>query len=73
MRKREMLYAQFLSECARVLVHAFGHTLDKPETPLPLYALINRIRRSASPAVLAEAERMLRHITEQYFSRNLTV
>ena len=54
-------------------MHAFGHTLDKPETLLPLYALINRIRRSASPAVLAEAERMLRRITEQYFSRNLTV
>ena len=36
-------------------------------------ALINRIRLSSSPAVLAEAEHLLRRITEQYFSTNLTV
>ena len=73
MRKREILYGEFIGECAKLLTDAFAHTLDKPETLLPLYALINRIRLSASPAVLAEAERMLRRITEQYFSRNLTL
>jgi hypothetical protein len=52
---------------------AFTHTLDKPETLFPLYALINRIRLRASQPVLAEAEHLLRHITEQYFARNLTV
>ena len=40
---------------------------------MPLYALTNRIRLTASQPVLAEAERLLKHITEQYFSRNLTV
>jgi len=39
----------------------------------PLYALINRIRLRASLPVLAEAEHLLRLITDQYFARNLTV
>ena len=72
-RKREQLYGEFISECARLLVDAFAHTLEKPETLLPVYALTNRIRLSASPPVLAEAEHLLRRITEQYFSKNLTV
>ena len=72
-RKREMLYGQFIGECAKLLMDSFTHTLEKPETLLPLLALINRIRFSASPTVLVEAERLLRRITEQYFSRNLTI
>lgn len=73
LRKRELLYGEFIGECARLLVDAFMHTLDKPETLLPAYALINRIRLSGSSAVLAEAENLLRRITQQYFSSNLTV
>jgi hypothetical protein len=73
MRKRETLYGEFIAQCAKLLVDAFTHTLDKPDTLLPLYALINRIRLSASKPVLAEAEHLLRRITEQYFSRNLTI
>jgi hypothetical protein len=72
-RKREALYGEFIGECSRLIVDAFGHTLEKPETLLPAYALINRIRLSAAPAVLAEAEHLLRRITEQYFSKNLTI
>jgi hypothetical protein len=73
LRKREALYGEFIGECARLLMDALGHTLERPETLLPAYALINRIRLCASPPVLAEAERLLRRITEQYFSSNLTV
>ena len=72
-RKRETLYGEFIAECAKLLVHAFTHTLDKFDTLLPLYALINRIRLSASQAVLSEAENLLKRITEQYFSGNLTL
>jgi hypothetical protein len=72
-RKRETLYGEFIAECAKLLVDAFTHTLDKPDTLLPLYARINRIRLSASQPVLAEAEQLLRRVTEQYFSRNLTL
>jgi hypothetical protein len=72
-RKRESLYGEFIAECSKLLMDAMAHTLDKPETLLNAYALLNRIRLSASPAVLAEAEHLLRYITEQYFSNNLTV
>ena len=72
-RKRETLYGEFIAECSKVLVDAFMHTLEKPETLLPVYALINRIRLCASRPVLAQAEDLLRLITQQYFSRNLDV
>jgi hypothetical protein len=73
MRKREKLYAEFIGECAKLLIDAFTHTLDDPQKLLALYALTNRIRLTASQPVLAEAEHLLSHITDQYFSRNLTV
>jgi hypothetical protein len=72
-RKREALYGEFIGECAKLLMDAFIHSLDKPEKLLLLYALINRVRLCASPRVLAEAERLLTRITDQYFSDNLTV
>lgn len=73
MRKRETLYGQFITECAKLFMDAFTHALDKPETLLTLLALINRIRLSASAPVLAEAEQLFRRITQQYFSPNLTL
>lgn len=73
MRQREKLYADFIDECARLLIDAFAHTLDNPEKLLRLYALTNRVRLTASQPVLAEAEQLLGHITDQYFSRNLSV
>ena len=71
--KREALYGEFIVECGKLLMDALTHTLERPETLLPAYALLNRIRVSASLGVLAEAERLLMRITEQYFSSNLTV
>jgi hypothetical protein len=73
LRQREVLYGEFIGECAKRLVDSFTHTLDEPEKLLQLYALINRIRLSASKPVLAEAERLLTHITEQYFAGNLSI
>lgn len=71
--KREILYGEFIGECAKVFMDAFTHTLEKPETLLSVYALINRIRLCASRPVLVEAEHLLTRITEQYFSRNLSI
>jgi hypothetical protein len=73
LRTREALYGEFIAECTKLLIDAMAHTLDKPETLLHAYALLNRIRLSASPAVLKEAEHLARRITDQYFSNNLTV
>lgn len=70
--KRETLYGEFISECSKLLMDSLAHTLEEPETLLSAHALLNRIRLSASDAVRAEAEQMLRRITEQYFSPNLS-
>ena len=72
-RHRETLYSEFIHESSKLVVDSFGHTLETPETLLSAYELINRIRLSASDGVLAEAEDVLRHITDLYFSPNLSV
>jgi len=72
-RQRETLYAEFIHESSKLVVDSFVHTLETPETLLAAYELINRIRLSASDFVLREAEDVLRHITELYFSPNLSV
>lgn len=73
MRKRETLYNEFIGECATRLVDALAHHLESPEPMLPVYALMNRIRLTASKPVLIEAERLLVRISEQYFSEPLGV
>jgi hypothetical protein len=72
-RTRETLYGEFIRACSKLVIDSFERTLDKPETLLPAYELLNRIRLCASDAVLAEAEKVLQRITEQYFSPNLSV
>ena len=73
MRKRETLYGEFIGECAKLLMDSFTHSLEAPETMLGVLALINRIRLCASQMVLDQAERLLRRITDQYLSPNLTL
>ena len=73
LRKREALYGEFIGECAKLFMDAFTHTLEKPDTLLPVFALINRIRLCASRKVLLEAERLLGRLTDQYFASNMTV
>ncbi len=72
-RKREMLYGEFITECTKLVMDSFARTLDNPETLLSAYALLNRIRLAASDAVLMEAEQIVRWITEQYFAPNLSL
>ena len=72
-RMRQALYGEFITECARLLMDAFQHALEKADTFVPVYTLINRIRLCATQPVLTEAERLALHITEQYFSNNLSV
>ena len=70
--KREVLYGEFIGECSKLIIDAYGHTLEKPETLLSAYALLNRIRVSSSDAVLMEAERIVRLVAEQYSSPNFS-
>jgi hypothetical protein len=73
LHKREALYNQVIDACAERLLDAFAHHLETPQTMLPVYALMNRIRLTASKPVLIEAEHLLARITEQYFAEPLTV
>ena len=70
--KRERLYGEFIGECSKLIIDADEHALEDPEKLLPAYALVNRIRLTASDAVLTEAEHIVRKIAEQYFSPNLS-
>jgi hypothetical protein len=72
-RMRQELYGEFLAECAKLLLDAFQHSLERPETFVPMYGLINRMRLCATKPVLTEAERLVERITEQYFSERLSV
>ena len=71
--KREALYGELFGECAKLIVDAFTHALKEAETLVPPYAPINRMRLCASRPVPAEAEHLLRRITEQHFSKHVTV
>ena len=73
LRSREKLYGEFIGECARLAIDSFASRLERPDKLLAAYALLNRIRLSASDMVLVEGEHMVRRITDQYFSDNLTV
>jgi hypothetical protein len=54
------------------VLDAFDHQLEQPESLLNVYGPLNRIRLCASDTVLAEAERVVHFIAEQYFSPNLS-
>jgi hypothetical protein len=71
-REREQLYSDFIGECSRVLIDALSHSFEGPQKLGKAYELLNRIRLLASDAVLAEAERVVRRMTDQYFEPNLS-
>jgi len=73
LRNREALYGEFISECSRLAIDALAHGIEQPEKMWSAYALLNRIRLSASEAVLAQAEAVLKRIAEQYFSPNVSL
>ena len=72
-RKRELLYNEFIAECSRLFIDAYSNSLERPGTIMPAFALLNRIRLTSSPNVLEEADQVVRQISEQYFSPNLTL
>src|SRR6476646_3827396 len=73
MRKREVLYADFITECSKLVLDALDHTLDRPETLLQAYSLVNRIRLISSDDVLHEAEAAMQNIIATYRAPNLPI
>ena len=71
--KREALYGEFINECSKRVMDSLERTLDKPQTLLSIYALLNRIRLCASDAVLTQAIELVKFIMEQYFAPNVSI
>jgi hypothetical protein len=71
--KREALYGEFINECSKRVMDALERNLDKPQTLLSIYALLNRIRLCASDVVLGQALDLVKFIMEQYFAPNVSV
>ena len=71
--RREMLYADFIKECSKLLFDSLDHSLDKPESMVTAYSLLNRIVLVSSPPVVAVANAVMRSLIEGYFRRNLTM
>jgi hypothetical protein len=71
-RKREILYAEFITEASRLAIDALDHELESTEKMFTVYALQNRIRLMSSAPVVAATDHALTRIFETYFGPNLT-
>jgi hypothetical protein len=71
-RKREVLYAEFISECSKLALDSLDHTLEHAETLVNAYAFHNRIRLISSDAVVDAAAQAIRRILERYVGPNIT-
>jgi hypothetical protein len=69
---REQLYSDFITESTRILVDALENSFKNPNKLIPAYALLSRVRLSASREVLASAEGLIRDIVNIYSEPNLT-
>jgi hypothetical protein len=69
---RVQLYSDFITESTRVLVDALENNFKDPDKITPAYALLSRIRLTASEDVLASAELLVKNIVKYYGEPNLT-
>ena len=69
---RERLYGEFISEASRHLVRAWGHQLQRPQGLVGLYSMLERMRLTASEAVIAAAETVIHEIITEYNAPNRT-
>jgi hypothetical protein len=72
-RKRELVYTEFISECSKLAIDALDHTLDSPSGLIQVYGLLNRIRLTSSDSVVKAAENSLAAILKQYFQPNISL
>src|SRR5262245_47897330 len=72
LRKRELLYTEFIVESSKLALDALDHTLEDPEKVFKVYALQNRIRLTSTVRVVEAADRTIGDILTRYFAPNLT-
>ena len=72
-RKRELVYTEFIAECSKLVSDSLDRTLDNPSVLVQVYALINRIRLTSSNEVVKAAERTMRTIVDLYFQPKMSI
>jgi hypothetical protein len=72
-RKRELVYAEFISECSRLWVDSLEHSIDSPDVMIKLFSHFNCIRLAASDEVVVAARRVVDAILAQYSQPNLSL
>lgn len=72
-KRRETLFNAFIAEASRLYGDALVRGNDDVTQLVKLYALVTRIRLTASPAVLMAAERAMDTIVDTYLKPNKTL
>lgn len=71
-KRREDLYKQFIEEASRLYTDAFEHNEAQVSNLFGLYSLISMMRVVSSPAIVADAEKVVRVIVDTYLAPNRT-
>jgi hypothetical protein len=70
--RRQKLYKQFIDEASKLYADALTHDQAEISALVSVYALIGRMRVLSSPAVVEEADAVVRTIVDTYFAPNKT-
>jgi len=71
--RRERLFTAFIDEASRLFADAIGHEKDDVSDLVRLYSLVARMRLTASPEVVAAAERVVEGVIRAYQAPNRTL
>ena len=66
------MYKQFIDEASKLYADALVHDQAEISALVSVYALIGRMRVVSSPAVIEQAEAVVRTIVDTYFAPNKT-
>jgi hypothetical protein len=71
--RRQKLYGSFIDEASRLYADALVHDEAEVSALVSVYASISRMRVLSSPAVVQQAEAVIRMIVDTYFTPNKTL
>ncbi|RYD23125.1 MAG: hypothetical protein EOP88_05280 [Verrucomicrobiaceae bacterium] len=72
LRRRELLYGEFIAEGFKLTADAFEHSLDHADALVNLHTILGRIRLVSSEPIVESAENCCRFLFELYVGKNLT-
>jgi hypothetical protein len=73
LRRRELLYEEFIKEASNSVIDALSNSLDRPDKFVQMYAKLSCIRLLSSQTVLTAAEECCHRIVDLYSKPNLSV